>query len=252
MHLHDVLRLWRSEILSEAPKVAFSSDDSSGNNGLLAQMPWETIPGGLRRDDQTVIRVRLLPALHAPARPASGGALDALEDRLGFELPKAVELLFRLHDGGDFYAPQLDGLEPASCRPLHLLSTEEMREAYIELLEGLRVRLEEEEAEFDDLFGVARRFGIPRGAANAMAEQLGALMGGNDRGVEILPLLRSPTIPGDFVAFVPGAGRSGRVGYVSASSGFVPDHSDDLAFEGMEGWLLALVRGRACRRLVMT
>ena len=68
----------------------------------------------------------------------------------------------------------------------------------------------------------------------------------------MIPLARPPSRPDDLVVYVPEAGDGGRVGYVSAEAGFLPDHSDDLAFNGIEGWLVAVIRGRACQRVVLT
>ena len=54
------------------------------------------------------------------------------------------------------------------------------------------------------------------------------------------------------MCFVPRAGKEGRVGCAFAASGFLPDHSDEYAFEGIEGWLLAVVKAHACARTVLS
>ena len=193
MHLHDVLRLWRSEIVGESPQVAWTEDavrhlTPDQREGL----PREAVPGGLRRDDRTGVPAFLAPAHHEPNPPATNEALDALEDALGFELPRPVELLLRLHDGGDFFVPTMEGLPDELSSPLRLFSAAEMAEAYGELIAGVREALEEEDYDEDGLFRLARRFGAPKDEADVFAEQLGAVFGGWRTGLEILPLTRVP------------------------------------------------------------
>ena len=50
----------------------------------------------------------------------------------------------------------------------------------------------------------------------------------------------------------PHAGRDGRVGYAFSDAGYLPEDSMEYAFEGLEGWLLAILKSRACRRIVLT
>jgi len=251
VHLHDVFRSWRAEIL-EGTQVAVVEEDLGPVRELVSGLPHDAIPGGLRRDDPSGLRVRLLPASHHPQRPASDDDLDALEETLGFELPREVELLLRLHDGGDFYRPDLEGLVDPLDKPLRLLSSAQMGEAYTDLVHGLRTRLIERGADHDDFVRIARRFGIGRGDAKDFADQLARLVGGRDPGLRVIPLVRPPSRPDDLLIFVVDAGTDGRVGYAAADAGFLPDHSDDLAFDGLGGWLNAVLRGRACRRVVLT
>ncbi len=252
MHLHDIIRMWHAELSASRPQVAIVEEDMRNGKDVLAGAPHEAIPGGLRRDDPAALPVRLLPARHEPGKPASPETLDELEDALGFELPRGVELLLRLHDGGDFFVPDVDGLEEPLSEPLRVLSADGIREAYAAMLATLRDHLDELDPDEDDLFRLARRFGHGRDAAYEFADRLGAVAGGARTGLPVLPLLRPAGRPEDLVVYVPNAGQGGRVGYLSASAGFLPDHSDDLAFEGIEGWLVAVLKGRACQRLVLT
>ncbi|MEE2828163.1 MAG: hypothetical protein VX498_03160, partial [Myxococcota bacterium] len=93
MHLHDVIRLWRQELVSEDPQVAISEELAAATGTLLEAMPRDILPGGLRRDERSTLQVRLLPAAHRPERPADNDSLDSLEQHLGFELPRSIELL---------------------------------------------------------------------------------------------------------------------------------------------------------------
>lgn len=250
MHLHDALRLWRSEIVSPDRHVALADDDLRGvDAALLSGLARETLPGGLRRDDKTGVQAVLVAAEHRPGRPASGDDLDALERRLGVDLPRSLELLLSLHDGGEFFAPTLEGLPDPLGAPVTLLSCAGIAEAYGALVEGLTAALDEQDGDGDDLFRLARRFGASRDNAGALADQLGRLRGGSDRGVGIVPLAR---VAGgdDLITFVPLSGKAGRVGHAYAVSNFLPEHSDEFPFEGLEGWLEALVRGKGCRRVV--
>jgi len=193
-----------------------------------------------------------LPAVHEPRPPVADDALDALEDALGFELPRGLELLFRLHDGGAFFKPTVDGLDAPLNLPLSLLSASEVADSYRIMLDGMRDRLGDLDADADDLFRIARRFGLKSNVAGRFADALGEVYNGASKGLPVIPLLRPPSRPDDFVVYVPQAGNGGRVGYLSAGSGYLPDHSDDLAFNGIEGWLEAVIKGRACQRLVLT
>ncbi|MCP4869724.1 MAG: SMI1/KNR4 family protein [Proteobacteria bacterium] len=251
MHLHDVLRLWHAELATEQPLVAIVEDDMRNGRGVLEGAPREALPGRLRRDDPAALPVRLLPARHDPAPPASDDALDALEAALGFDLPRGIELLLRLHNGGDFFRPTSEGLEAPLNEPLRVLSAEAMAAAYGGLLETIRDQLGDIDADADDLFRMSRRFGHGRNA-HEFADCLGAVYNGAKGGLKVIPLARPPSRPDDLVVYVPEAGDGGRVGYVSAEAGFLPDHSDDLAFNGIEGWLVAVIRGRACQRVVLT
>jgi hypothetical protein len=252
MHLHEVLRLWRDAIVDGSPQVALSEDDARELPAEAAsQLPRETIPGDLRRDDRSGFPALLAPAEHRPNRGASFETLELLERRLGFVLPDPLELILRLHDGGDFFAPTLEGLPPPVDQPLHLFSAREIASAYGELVDGIRAALEKLDPSDDDLFRLARRFGAPKEEAAAFAEQLGRVAGGWDRGLEIIPLTR-PAGSENLVCLVPPAGKEGRVGCAFAASGFLPDHSDEYPFEKLEGWLVAVVKSRACRRSVLT
>jgi|GEM_PF-3320675 len=252
MHLHDVLRLWRSEIVRPATQVAWTEDAarvlSADQRAALAR---EVVPGELRRDDRSGLSVLVAPARHEPNPPATDDALDALEDRLGFELPRPLELLFRLHDGGDFFVPTDEGLPEPLGAPLHLLSAAEVGEAYGELLTGMRAALEEEDYDDEGLFRLARRFGASTDRAPGLAKQLGAVFGGVGQGLAVVPLVRVPNSQ-NLMCLVPASGRDGRVGCGFAASGFLPDHSDEYAFDGLEGWLQAILKAKACRRIVLS
>lgn len=249
MHLHDALRLWRTEIVSPEPRVALAEHDLRNvDKALVDGFAREALPGGLRRDDKTGFQAVLAPAQHRPARPATGDALDALETRLGVELPRGVELLLSLHDGGEFFAPTAPGLPEALSAPIQLLSCEEIGEAYGALVRRIGAWLGEQEPDDSDLFRLGRRFGASPDGARVMANQLGQVVRGADRGLEIVPLARVPGSE-DLITLVPRAGKAGRVGHSYAVSGYLPEHSDEFPFEGIEGWLEALVRGKGCRRV---
>lgn len=251
MHLHDALRLWRAEIIGGSPLLALAEEDARSLPAeVLAGLPRESLPGGLRRDDRSSVQAVLAPASHEPARPASMDALDELEARLGFELPRGVELLHRLHDGGDFFRPAIEGLPAPLDGALHLFSTTEMIAAYGEMLAGMRTALERLDPDDDQLFRLARRFGAPKEEAGVLGDQFGRIHGGWDRGLEVIPLAR-PAGSQDLITFVPRAGKEGRVGLAYAVSGFLPEHSDEYPFEGLEGWLEALVKARGCRRITL-
>jgi hypothetical protein len=252
VHLHDVLRLWHAELATKNPVVAIVEADLRNGREVLNGAPHEALPGGLRRDDPAALPVRLLPARHDPAPPATPEALDVLEDALGFDLPRGIELLLRLHDGGAFFQPVVKGLEAPLCEPLRVFSAEQMADAYRSMLAVLASGLKEMGADDNDCFRMARRFGLNREAAEEFADRLNAVRTGAQSGLAILPLLRPPGRPDDLVVYVPDAGQGGRVGYLSGAAGFLPDHSSDLAFDGIEGWLIAVIKGRACQRLVLT
>ncbi len=249
MHLHDALRLWRTEIIAPEPKVALASDDvRDGDSALVAAFSRESLPGDLRRDDRCGVLAVLGPAEHRPARPASAEDLDALEGRLGVELPREVELLLSLHDGGEFFAAAVPGLSDGLAAPLQLLSCVEIGDAYEAMLARIAETLDEQDPEEDDYFRVARRFGAPREEAEVLASQLGAVRSGVRRGLDIVPIARVAGSD-DLITFVPRSGKAGRVGHAYAVSGYLPEHSDEFPFDGIEGWLEALVRGKGCRRV---
>jgi len=252
MHLHDVLRLWRDELLAEAPTVAVSEERATRFGNLLESMPRDVLPGGLRRDEPDGLHVRLLPATHETAPPASEQSLDSLEEQLGTQLPRAVELILRLHNGGRFFQPAVDGLDESLSLPLTLLSVTEMGEAYERLTTTLGQTLARRDDGKDGLFRVARRFGASKEKAEVLAAQLGRIAAGQSSSLEIIPLMTPPGRSNDLVCFVPSSGRGGRVGTAFAESGFLPEHSDEYPFEGVEGWLLAMVRGRGCQRLLFS
>lgn len=252
MHLNDVLRLWRTEVLQEAPETAVVEEAASSLGSLLGEMPRDSLPGGLRRDEPAALQVRLLPASHHPGAPASDHQLDRLEEHLGFELPQSVELLLRLHNGGDFFRPEVEGLPAPHAEPLRLLSCDEMSQAYLRLLSRIAERTMEWEDDQGELFRAARRFGAMPEQAEVLADQLAALRGGQRLGLQLLPLMLPPGRPDDLICFAPLAGREGRVGYASAITGFLPDHSDEYPFDGVEGWLQAILKSRGCRRVLLS
>jgi hypothetical protein len=249
MHLHDALRLWRTEIVSTSTEVGLADSDVRGvPDSLLSGLSRETLPGGLRRDDRTGVQAVLAPAEHHPARPATGAALDALETRLGFELPRPIELLLSLHDGGTFFAPTLAGLSDDLSSALQIFSCAEIGEAYGTMVTRLAATLIERDPDDNDFFRFARRFGASTENADALAGQLAGIRNGSDRGLEIVPIARVPGSE-DLITFVGSAGKSGRVGHAYTVSGYLPEHSDEFPFHGLEGWLEALVRGKGCRRI---
>lgn len=250
MHLHEALKLWRAEILAPHPVVAWADEDLRDlPEGLVPTLSRDTVPGGLRADEADSVPVHLAPAEHLPERPATPERLEALETALGFELPDAVDLLLRLHDGGDFYRPRLPDLPPRLADPLRLLDTAGIAAAYAGLIAQLRAALREQEPEDDDFFRIARRFGAPKAEATVLADQLRRVARGAARGLEIVPVARARG--GDnLICFVPRSGKAGRIGCLFQASGFLPDHSDELTFEGLEGWLEAVVRSHACHRIV--
>jgi hypothetical protein len=252
MHLHDVLRAWREQILSPNPRLGISDDElrlvpaelSAGRDRV-------TVPGKLRRDDSEAMQVALFPARHAPARPATDDALDDLEGTLDFPIPRPVELLLRLHDGGDFFVTTEEALPPELREPFHLLSAQEIGVAYEQIIAGVRRALEGLDREDDELARVASRFGAKGPARDALMEELEAVLDGAEAGLQIVPLLRAPGTQ-NYVTFVPHLGKEGRVGYAFAEAGYLPEDSMEYAFDGLEGWLYAVLKAHACRRVVLT
>jgi hypothetical protein len=251
MHLHEVLRTWREELLSSAVQVAIAEEAARALGGPLEAMPRDSIPGGLRRDEPDSLQVRLLPAQHKPKPPAADNDLDTLEQQLGFELPREVELLLRLHDGGHFFEPQDPELSESHIPALKLLSCSEIATAYRGMVSRIGSALEEADASPNDCFRAARRFGASPEAAESFANQLEQLAAGRRSGLELLPLMTPPGRPDDLICFAPLAGREGRMGLAYATSNFLPEHSDEYPFDGVTGWLLALLKGRGCGRLLL-
>jgi hypothetical protein len=64
-------------------------------------------------------------------------------------------------------------------------------------------------------------------------------------------LVRAPNSR-NYITYAPHAGREGRVGYAFADAGYLPEDSIEYAFEGLEGWLVAILESRACKRIVLT
>ncbi|MEE2830403.1 MAG: hypothetical protein VX498_14540, partial [Myxococcota bacterium] len=151
-----------------------------------------------------------------------------------------------------FFLPAVEDLPHPLSEPLELLSTEGIANAYDRLLERLGQVLKKRDGTPDDLFGLARRFGTRSETAQKFSEQLAEVAAGRRNGLPILPLMQPPGQQNDLVCFVPLAGRLGRVGCSFDESDFLPEHSDDYSFEGIEGWLLALVRSRGCHRVLFT
>lgn len=252
MHLHDLLRAWRAEIVSTSPQVALSDDEVKRlTPGQLVDREKMTVPGKLRRDEREPVQATLFPAVHEPGKRASDDALDDLEGTLDFEIPRALELLLRLHDGGDFYRPALDGLPEEVARPLHLLTCAEMAEAYDEVIRGVRDQLAEIDPDEDDLRRIAGRFGCRGNDRDAMVIDLERINDGADAGLQLIPLVRAAGTR-NYITYVPQAGRGGRVGYAFADAGYLPEDSMEYAFEGLEGWLKAILESRACKRIVLT
>jgi len=251
MHLHDVLRAWREEVLSEVAQTAIAEDVARSLDPLLEPMPRDALPAQLRRDEPGSLAVRLMPAKHTPNPPATEQQLDALENQLGLALPREVELLLRLHDGGLFFEPQVDNLPAPHCEALHLLSCSEMAASYAGLISRIAQQLADRGANHDDLFRAGRRFGARPAQAETFAAGLSALTEGQRSGLELLPLMIPPGRPDDLICFAPFAGTSGRIGVAYASCGFLPDHSDEYPWDGLGDWLLAMIRSRGCRRILV-
>ncbi len=252
MHLHDLLRTWRDEIVSKAPRVALAEDEVKLLRAdQLVDRERMTVPGKLRRDEREPVQATLFPARHEPNKPASDDALDDLEAALDFTLPRPLELFLRLHDGGAFFMPDVADLPEAVGRPLRILSCAEMAEAYDELVMGVRAQLAELEPDDDDLVRIAGRFGCRGDGREAMVGELEAINEGAEAGLQLIPLVRAPGTR-NYVVYAPHAGREGRVGYAFADAGYLPEDSMEFAFEGMEGWLKAILDSRACKRIVLT
>lgn len=252
MHLHDLLRAWRAEIVSPHPAVAVADDETSVYPPeALLDRERMSIPGRLRRDEPDTIKATLLPARHEPGKPATDEALDAFETGTDLILPRPLELLLRLHDGGSFFIPDVPDLSDDLKLGLRLLSASEIVEAYQEVMGGISAALAEEDPDEDDLERIAGRFGAYGEGREALVAELDALMAGAETGLGVIPLLRAPGTR-NYITYVPHAGRDGRVGYAFSDAGYLPEDSMEYAFEGLEGWLLAILKSRACRRIVLT
>lgn len=252
MHLHDLLRAWRDEIVSKAPQVALAEDEVKLlRPDQLVDRVRMTVPGKLRRDERDPVQATLFPARHEPNKPANDEAMDDLEASLDFGLPRPLELFLRLHDGGQFYVPDVEGLPEAVGRSLQVLSCSEMAEAYDEMIRGVRDQLAEREPDDDDLVRIAGRFGCRGDGRDAMVSELESIHDGADAGLQLIPLVRAPNSR-NYITYAPHAGRDGRVGYAFAEAGYLPDDSMEYAFEGLEGWIHAILESRACKRIVLT
>ena len=252
MHLHDLLRAWRAEIVSPSPQVALADDEVKRlTPAQLVDRERMIVPGKLRRDEREPVQATLFPAVHDPGKPATDDALDDLEGSLDFAIPRPLELMLRLADGGDFYRPDIEGLAEELARPLHLLTCAEMAEAYDEIIRGVRTQFESLEPDEDDLSRIAGRFGCRGDGREAMAAELEAIVDGGEAGLQLIPLVRAPDTR-NYITYAPHAGKDGRVGYAFADAGYLPEDTMEYAFEGLEGWLKAVLESRACRRIVLT
>ena len=192
MHLHDLLRAWRDEVVSPRPQVALAEDETSGlPPELLQDRERMTVQGDLRRDERDSIQVTLFPARHEPNRPATDDALDELESALDTPLPRPLELLLRLHDGGRLYIPELPGMPDLDQRGLRLLSCKEIGEAYQEIILGVRAALTEMDASESDFARIAGRFGVRKEEREGIIEELSALVDGAESGFQLFPLVRA-------------------------------------------------------------
>ena len=252
MHLHDLLRAWRDQIVSKKPTVAVADGEESGlPSSVLIDRERLTIPARLRRDEREVIKATLLPARHAPGRPGSDDVLDELEAGLDIILPRPLELLVRLHDGGNFYIPDVPEVDEPESHGLQLLSVSEIVQAYQELIEGVRVQLESMDPDDSDLERIAGRFGARGDGRDSLVAELEAVHAGADTGLGIIPLVRAPGTR-NYITYVPAAGRDGRVGFAFSDAGYLPEDTMEYAFDGLEGWLLAVLKSHACRRIILT
>ncbi len=252
MHLHDLLRAWRAEVVGTTPQVALADDEIKLlRPDQLVDRERMIVPGKLRRDERQPVQATLFPARHEPGKPATDDALDDLEATLDFALPRPLELFLRLHDGGRFYLPDVEGLPEEVGRPLQVLSCAEMGEAYDELIRGVHDQLAESEPDDDDLVRIAGRFGCRGLSRDKMVLELGSINDGADAGLQLIPLVRAPNSR-NYIIYAPHAGREGRVGYAFADAGYLPEDSMEYAFEGLEGWLRAILESRACKRIVLT
>ncbi len=252
MHLHDLLRSWRDEIVSVSPQVALAEDEVKLlRPDQLVDRERMIVPGKLRRDERQPVQATLFPARHEPAKPATDDAMDDLEGSLDFALPRPLELFLRLHDGGEFYRPDVEDLPEEVGRSLHVLSCAEMAEAYDELIRGVHDQLAESEPDSNDLVRLAGRFGCRGLSREKMVLELESINDGADAGLQLIPLVRAPNSR-NYITYAPHAGRNGRVGYAFADAGYLPEDSMEYAFEGLEGWLLAILESRACKRIILT
>jgi hypothetical protein len=177
--------------------------------------------------------------------------LDELEAGLDIALPRPLELLIRLHDGGDFYVPDVPEIPDVESRGLSLLTVTEMVAAYEEIVGGVRDALAEMDPDDSDIERVAGRFGARGDSRDALVAELDAVHAGANTGLGIIPLVRAPGSR-NYITYVPHAGRGGRVGFAFSDAGYLPEDTMEYAFEGLEGWLLAILKSHACRRIVLT
>ena len=252
MHLHDVLRAWRDEIVSKSPSLAVADGEDRGfPPEVLVDRERLTIPARLRRDEREVTKATLVPARHEPGRPASDDVLDDLEGGLDILLPRPLELLLRLHDGGNFYIPTPEGIDDPEAQGLRLLSGAEIVQAYQEVVEGVRNALEDMDPDDGDLERIAGRFGARGEGREALVAELDAIHAGAETGLGVIPLVRAPGTR-NYITYVPNAGKDGRVGFAFADAGYLPEDTMEYAFEGLEGWLIAVLKSKACRRIILT
>lgn len=252
MHLHDLLRAWREEIMNPYPSLAVADGEDLGiPKELLADRERLTIPANLRRDERDTTNASLLPARHDPGKPATDDELDELEGGLDILLPRPLELILRLSNGGTLYIPTDERIEDPERLGLRLLSAKEMVDAYQEIIGGLQATLEEMDPDDGDLERIAGRFGARGDGREALVAELDAILAGADTGLGIVPLVRAPGTR-NYITYVPNAGREGRVGFAFADAGYLPEDTMEYAFEGLEGWLLAVLKSHACRRIILT
>jgi hypothetical protein len=252
MHLHDLLRAWRDEIVNKRPTLAIADGEESGvPASVLLDRERLTIPARLRSDEREVIKATLVPARHEPGRPGSDDVLDELESGLDILLPRPLELLIRLHDGGNLYIPNVPEIDDPEPLGLKLLSVAEIVEAYQEIVGGVQAALEAQDPDDGDLERIAQRFGARGDGQEALVAELDAVHAGADTGLGIIPLVRAPGTR-NYITYVPNAGRDGRVGFAFSDAGYLPEDSMEYAFDGLEGWLLAVLKSHACRRIILT
>jgi len=252
MHLHDLLRAWRDEVVAPYPNLAVADGEDRGlPNSVLLDRERITIPARLRRDEREVTKATLIPARHQPGRPATDDVLDELESGLDLVLPRPLELMFRLHDGGIFYIPNLPEVVDPESHGLRLLSASETVQAYQEIVGGVRDTLSELDPDDSDLERIAGRFGARGDGREALVAELDAVQAGAETGLGMIPLVRAPGTR-NYIIYVPHAGREGRVGFAFSDAGYLPEDTMEYAFEGLEGWLMAVLKSRACRRIILT
>lgn len=252
MHLHELLRAWRDEIVGPYPSVAVADGEDRGfPAAVLIDRERLNIPGRLRRDEREVVKASLVPARHEPGRPGSDDLLDELEAGLEINLPRPLELLIRLHDGGNFYIPDVAEIHDAESKGLKLLTVAEIVQAYQEIVNGVRDALKALEPDDSDLERIAGRFGARGEGREALIAELDAVYAGADNGLAMIPLVRAHGTR-NYIIYVPHSGREGRVGFAFSDTGYLPEDTMEYAFEGLEGWMLAILKSHACQRIILT